>query len=198
MVRTCGPSRRARLIEAPAPNQRAMRPALLRPSLSAPRFFFFLLLLAACGSSDGSGDAGSSDGGRPTADAGHRDGGPNHDAGNDDAGSDDAGPMADAGPDASSADAGRTGEPDAGSPSVCVDDLGAPCDERTPCSSMLECQAGRCGPPGRPMCGGFTGIECPAPYATPCIWYESSDFGPCLTAQERACACAVSDWLECP
>lgn len=71
------------------------------------------------------------------------------------------------------------------------------CDETDRCPAGFECQIGRCAPQGRPVCGGFAGATCPAPYVDPCLYYAGTDFGPCLTPEERACACAVTDWLDC-
>ncbi len=131
--------------------------------------------------------AATSDGGRA------RDGGSGLDASRADAAAlPDAGMSRDAGTsDASASDAGRLA--DAGAfdapPSTCHPALGAPCDDRTPCDVGFECQVGRCGPQGRPLCGGFAGATCDtAPYPV-CLYYTSADFGPCLTRAERDCLC---------
>jgi len=154
-----------------------------------------LSLLAACGGPAGP-DAGFDGAGR--FDAG---GGP-HDSG---AGEDGSIPAGDAGQDGSIAtDAGRdasmpddAGQPDGGPPAACDPGLGEPCDDSDPCNPGFECQIGRCAPQGRPSCGGFAGASCPSPYVNPCFYFASADFGPCLKAEEQACACRASGWLDC-
>lgn len=150
--------------------------------------------LAACGA-PGASDAGHDGGGRLDAGGGQVDSGARRDAGDD--GSvphDDAG-LSDAGNDASMPD--DAGRPDGGPPAACNPGLGEPCDDTDPCNPGFECQIGRCAPQGRPTCGGFAGASCPSPYVNPCFYFVSADFGPCLKAEEQACACRATGWLDC-
>jgi hypothetical protein len=174
-----------------------------------------ILTLSAPAIGCGGGETAADAGGHDVTDAAA------HDAGGDDAGSAtdagsmiDAGSTIDAGGDADGgamADAGAS--PDASAPSdagprpdarppTCSDDLGAFCDDTTPCATGFECQIGRCAPQDRDVCGGFAGWTCPrtagSPY-TECLYYDSADFGPCFTPEERDCLCArPSPGFACP
>lgn len=154
------------------------------------------VLALACGDdagSDGAADAAVRDGGSGAADAGHE----RSDAGAADAAAADAGAA-----DAAAMDSGAA--TDAATPA----DLGAsPCDGlvfgsacRDACAGGYECVDGVCLPGrSRAICGGFAGAMCTTRAFPNCLYYESSDYGPCLSEEERACACAeLGDRFDCP
>lgn len=159
-------------------------------------------LLLACGDDGAAVDAGAAadagdrpDGGR---DAGGRDAGSVEDAGPADAGREasdagaDAGVETDGGDDAGAADAGRAdaGRRDAGPGGGCGR-LGEACFPGADCGPGLECVDGiACVPPGRGTCGGFVGAPCPSDGPPVCTYFPRADYGPCLTVEEAACACA--------
>jgi hypothetical protein len=106
----------------------------------------------------------------------------------------DADPTTDAGEE--EIDAG--GEDDDAGPTSCDDQpIGVACTGS--CTAGYECQDGRCVPPSsRAGCGGFAGADCEDAAFPHCLYFDSSDYGPCLSAAERACACEHPDLFACP
>jgi hypothetical protein len=151
---------------------------------------FACLALVACGDDDGSTDEPSLDGGPPGVDGGAVDGGP---------ALGDAGLVADGGPasDAGPVDGGPPSDLGLGPCSATL--LGSECTDS--CSRGYECVDGACMPPAsRPGCGGFAGATCDTRAFPHCVYYESSDYGPCLSEEEFACACssAIASRFACP
>lgn len=160
---------------------------------------FALVFVVACGDDDGMvpdddpmEDSGvDADGGSTGPDGGSTDGGNTPM---------DGGPGAtDGGPGAMDAAApGDAGPPPDLGPSPC-DGLtfGSPCTAR--CPSGYECVDGACLPGSmRPGCGGFAGAMCTTRAFPNCLYFDSSDYGPCLSEEELTCACeAFSDRFDC-
>ena len=70
--------------------------------------------------------------------------------------------------------------------SGCCDAIGTACT--TDCPLPYTCNNGICLPEGRPGCGGFAGAQCPVDFPV-CLYFASSDYGPCFTAAEQVCVC---------
>lgn len=156
-------------------------------------FLSLLVCALACGDDD---DTVTDD---PTEDASVADGGSSQEDGGSeatDAGSDpDGGPgPVDAAPPTD--DAGEL--PDLGTAPCDGLLLGTPC--RDSCSRGFECVEGVCLPGSmRAGCGGFAGAMCTTRAFPNCATYSGSDYGPCLSEEEMACACsALTDIFACP
>ncbi|AKF03616.1 hypothetical protein [Sandaracinus amylolyticus] len=80
--------------------------------------------------------------------------------------------------------------------STCDDALGSSCEGSSACDGELECQNGRC-VVARAGCGGFAGAPCDGELE--CVYFESTDFGVCVTTAERGCLCerAPSSFSGC-
>jgi len=169
------------------------------------RFALFsaLILAFACGDDD---DAVTDD---PAEDAsvtdagGATDGGRDIDAGSDptDAGADpaDASMSSDAAtPSDAAASTDAAPEPDLGASPCDGQTIGAPCRDR--CPGGYDCVDGACLPGSmRAGCGGFAGAMCTTRAFPNCAYYSGSDYGPCLSEEELACACSVlTDLFDCP
>jgi len=74
--------------------------------------------------------------------------------------------------------------------SGCCDAIGSACT--TDCASPYTCNNGICLPADRPGCGGFAGAQCPVDFPV-CLFFASSDYGPCFTVAEQVCVCSQPD-----
>ena len=72
----------------------------------------------------------------------------------------------------------------------CCDAIGSACT--TDCPPPYVCNNGICLPEDRPGCGGFAGAQCPGEFPM-CLFFASSDYGPCFTAAEQVCVCSQPD-----